>query len=334
MSFKTEKKEIIYWAKLLNERGFVTARSGNISSKVEEDKILITSHDCYLGHLEEGEIILLNSEGKVLQGEREPTSEKELHITIHRHYKDIKCIVHAHSSFTTAYFHYFDTLDIFSFEVKFYLGSIKVVPQETPTVTDVAGVVTALEDSNIVVLQDHGVVAMGSSFKEAFSLIELLEEQAKVNLLLRQPYAQPPLKTPSASAKESVQEKSKQRCRLLSREHIEKLTEVINNDTAVQELGNKYDLTCSLAVKNQDTQEVVCFHYQKGKIVDTDNSDNAEFLITGREQILKKIFNRDIDPFVASTQGKVKTKGDFSKMSKWYPALVRTFQLWEEVPVE
>jgi len=37
---------------------------------------------------------------------------------------------------------------------------------------------------------------------------------------------------------------------------------------------------------------------------------------------------------VASTQGKIKTEGDFTKMSKWYPVLVRTFQLWEEAPVE
>ena len=40
MNFEKEKKEIIFWAKLLNERGFVTARSGNISRKVADDKIV------------------------------------------------------------------------------------------------------------------------------------------------------------------------------------------------------------------------------------------------------------------------------------------------------
>ena len=58
MSFDKERKEIIYWAKLLYEKGFVTARSGNISSKAGPDKLLITSHDCYLGHLQEDDILL------------------------------------------------------------------------------------------------------------------------------------------------------------------------------------------------------------------------------------------------------------------------------------
>jgi putative sterol carrier protein len=65
-----------------------------------------------------------------------------------------------------------------------------------------------------------------------------------------------------------------------------------------------------------------------------DNDENAEFVIIGKPEILRKVFNREIDPFVASTQGKVKTKGDFAKMSKWYPVMVRTFKLWEQAPVE
>ncbi|MCM8792765.1 MAG: SCP2 sterol-binding domain-containing protein, partial [Candidatus Omnitrophica bacterium] len=122
--------------------------------------------------------------------------------------------------------------------------------------------------------------------------------------------------------------------KLLSEEHIQKLIDLVNNDREAQELGKVYDLTCTLAVKNQDLNKAVCFYYEKGKIIKTDDNEYAEFVIIGREEILKKIFNRQLDPFVASTQGKVKTRGDFTKMSKWYPVLVRTFKLWEEAPVE
>ena len=329
MKYTNEKKELIYWARLLNERGFVTARSGNASLKVDKG-ILITSHNCYLGQLNEGDILLVDLEGNIIEGDKELTSEKDLHLDIHKKFKDIKAVIHSHSPYTVAFFHYFKSLDIFSFEAKFYLGDVKVVPQDTPTVTNVEPVLEGLENSSIVVLGRHGVVSTGKDFKEAFSLIELLEEQARVNLFIKR-IAVSGERTEGEEKKVSSKEVKKYK--LLSKEHIERLVELVNNDKEAQELGKKYDLTCTLAVKNIDRDDSACFYYDKGKIIKTDNTDSAEFLIAGKEGILKKVFNRKIDPFVASTQGKVKTKGDFTKMSRWYPVLVRTFKLWEQAPV-
>ena len=333
MNLREKKKELIYWARLLNERGFLTGANGNISLKIDTDKILINAHGSYLGHMEEEEVLVVDHEGRVLGADKELSSEKDLHLDIHKKFDDIRVVIHAHSPFTTAFFHYFDHLDIFSFEAKLYLGDIQAVPQSTPTVTDVAPVLHALENSNIVVLKDHGIVSMGHDFKSAFSLVELLEEQARVNLFIQKSVQPQTIRLSGDSGTRGMAEKGTT-YKLLSKEHVDRLTEVINNDKEVQELGQRYDLTCTLAVKNQDTQEVACFYYDKGKITKIDHSQNADFVITGKGEILKKIFNRQIDPFVATTQGKVKTKGDISKMSRWYPALVRTFQLWELAPVE
>ncbi len=327
--YDKEKEKIIYWARKLNERGFVTARSGNISLKVDKG-ILITSHDCYLGELMPADILLVDENGRVLEGKREITSEKDLHLKIHKKFPKVQVVLHAHSPYTVAFFYYFDKLDIFSFEAKFYLGSIKVVPQDTPTVTEIEPVLRELENSNIVVLGRHGVVSVGRDFKETFSLIELLEEQAKVNLLIKRIA----VSDKRIDTKEEIDSEKDRRYNLLAKEHIERLVELVNNDKEAQELGREYGLSCTLAVKDTDTGRCVCFYYDNGKIINTDSNENAEFVITGGSNILKKIFNREVDPFVASTQGKVKTKGDFAKMSRWYPILVRTFKLWEQAPVE
>ena len=333
MSLREEKKELIYWAGLLNERGYLTGTNGNISYKIDPHKILINAHGSYLGHMEEEEVLVVDTEGRVLGPDKEISSEKDLHLDIYKKFDDIRVVIHAHSPLTIAFFHYFDHLDIFSFEAKLYLGDVRAVPQDTPTVTDVAPVLHALENCNIVVLKDHGIVSVGVDFKSAFSLVELLEEQARVNLLIQKSVPSQTIGLSADSGARGIAQKGAT-YKLLSKAHVDRLTEVINNDKEVQDLGQRYDLTCTLAVKNQDTQEVACFYYDKGKITKTDNSQNADFLITGKGDILKKIFNRQIDPFVATTQGKVKTKGDISKMSRWYPALVRTFQLWELAPVE
>jgi len=327
MSYPKEKKELIYWAHLLNQKGFVSARSGNISYKVDKDKLLITAHNCYLGQLEDKDILLVDLKGNILEAEGELTSEKKMHLDIQNKFKEIKVVLHAHPAYAIGFFHYFQNLDIHSFEARFYLSSLEVIPQVTPTVIDTKPILEALESCNLVVLKDHGVVAIGEDFKSAFSLIELLEEQAKVGLLIKN-------LAPQEEKKQDKKKISLPKYKLLSKEHLEKLTQLVNNDPEAQELGKTYDLTCTLAIKNQDTGEIVCFYYEKGKIVKINANENADFLIIGKEDILKKIFNRELDPFVASTQGKVKTKGDFSKLSRWYPVLVRTFKLWEQAPVE
>jgi L-fuculose-phosphate aldolase len=295
----------------------------------------VTAHDCYLGFLKEEDILLINLAGKVLQGEGELTSEQKLHLGIYNKFDDINVVLHTHSPYTTAFFHYFDSLDIFSFETRFYLGKVNVLTQITPTVTDIAPVLKGLSNNNIVVLKNHGVVAIGRNFKETFSLIELLEEQAKVNLLVKTiglPKAE--FSVEKVDSVGGQQPKILKRYKMLSKEHAQKLTDLVNNDSEVQDLGKRYDLTCTLAVKNQDTGQAMRFCYKQGRVVEVDDSDDAEFVIIGKSEILKKVFNREIDPFVATTQGKVKTKGDFAKMSKWYPVMVRTFKLWEQAPVE
>jgi len=329
MDLKRMKEEIIYWSRKMNERGFVTVRSGNASARAGEDKVLITGHDTYLGELAEEDILLADLGGRVLEGKGEITSEKDLHLSIYRKFPEVKVVLHSHSPLTTAFFYYFSSLDMISFESEFYLGKVPVIEQNTPTVTDVKPVLSALETSKIAVLKRHGVVSAGEDFKEAFSLIELLEEQCGVGFYTKN------LSSSDKSKEEAKpKEKNTRTFKLLSSKHINALVEIVNSDEEAQSLGKKYRLTTTLAVKNQDTQEAVCFYYKDGKIEKAENTDDAEYVIIGKTDILRRVFNREIDPFVALTQGKVKTKGDFAKMSKWYPVMVRTFKLWEQAPVE
>ncbi len=330
MSYEAEKREIIRWAKILNERGFVSGCGGNISLKVSEDAILITAHEAYLGFLEPDEILLLSLDGEILEGKKSPTVEKEAHIEIHKEFKEQKVVIHAHSPFTVAYFSIFYELKFFSFEAKLFLGKVPKIPQNTPTIGEIPKIKKALLNSNIIVLENHGVISIGKSFKEAFSLVELLEEQAKIGIFTKI-YEDAKKKMEKDLPK--VEKPEIIKYKLLSKEHIERLKEIVNGDKQAQDLGKRYNLTCTIAIKNLDTGDVARFVYKEGKIIETDKSEDADFLIYGKEEMLKKIFNREIDPFVAAAQKKVKTKGDFSKMSKWYPVLVRTFKLWEMAPV-
>ncbi|MDL1955831.1 MAG: class II aldolase/adducin family protein [Candidatus Desulfofervidus auxilii] len=322
MNYEKEKEEIIFWGRKLYERGLVCGSSGNISKKVN-DKILITAHNSYLGFLEKEDILILDRDGKILEGDKKPTSEIALHLAIHKNFSE-KIVIHAHSPYTVYYFQYFKILKPLTFEEKFYLGKIPVIPQNTPTVTDILPVIDALKKNNIVVLKNHGIVAIGNDFKSTFSLIELLEINAKLSLITQ---------AISQVKEEIKEERHLEKCKLFSKEHISSLVDIINNDETVQSLGKTYNLTTILCVR--DEKEAISFYYEKGKIIKVKNDEeNAEFIFSTKREIWKQVFNGEIDPFVAFNQGKIKLKGDFNKLSKWFPVFERTFELWKKVAVD
>lgn len=93
-------------------------------------------------------------------------------------------------------------------------------------------------------------------------------------------------------------------------------------------------MNMDLAVCLQETGVVHSFKFRNGQIIETGKDVNAEFLITASEEIWRAVFNRQIDPFVATTQKKMNLRGDFARISKWYAPCSRIFQLWAQVPVE
>ena len=105
-------------------------------------------------------------------------------------------------------------------------------------------------------------------------------------------------------------------------------------DLKSKELGAKTQMNMDLAVQLNETGAVYSFKFQNGQIVGVGQDANAEFLISAPEKVWRSVFNREIDPFVATTQKKMNLRGDFARISKWYAPCSRIFQLWQEVPVE
>lgn len=334
MKGRDMKKEMIYWGALLDRKGFAAARSGNISCKAESGRIWVTAHNAYLGRLEEEEILLMDPEGNILKGELPLTAEKDLHLSVHRKFPDTGVVVHAHPPYTTALFHYFGRINFFSSEAEFYLGGIEAVPQATPAISDVEPVLRALEKSNIVVLKNHGVVSRGSDFKEAAGAIELLEEQARVDLLMQSLGVSVPEGMAGAGGPGVARPGGNKTYACLSEEHVARLVSLVNDDDKARRLGEKYNLALTLAMQNQDTGDVVRFHCEKGRITGTDNVPQADFLFVEKGAVLKKLFNREMDPMTVLARRRVGTAGDVSGIMEWYPLLVRIFKLWGEARVE
>ena len=181
MSLEKEKQEIRFWGAQLHQHRINYGRSGNISKRVG-DKILMTAHESYLGFLDENDILVIDEKGTIIEGAKEPTAEKPLHLFIYEQFPQKHVVIHAHPPYTVHYFHQHGSLMPATFEEQVYLGRVSAITQKTPTITDLESIHQALETNDIIVIKDHGVVSSGSDFKYAFSLIELLEINARLRM--------------------------------------------------------------------------------------------------------------------------------------------------------
>ncbi len=325
------KKNIISIGRLLWEKNLVSGLNGNISRRVDDETILLTGHGTCLGLLQEKDILHMKLDGEMLD-EGSVSTEKLLHIEIYKNFPETKAVVHTHTTYTNAYFLKNETLTPQIFEAKMYLGEIKSVDQVTPAVTDAAPVIEALKGNNITVLRHHGVVAKGDDLFDCFLLIQALEEAITIDAISRL-YEQGSNGNVE-QAEKATEDPPIKKYKLFSQEQIDHIVKVVNNDPQMKELGVKTQMTMELAVQLEGAGTTYSFLFENGKIIKVGNNSEAEFLITAPEDIWRAVFNREIDPFVATTQKKMNLKGDFAKISQWYAPCSRVFELWGAVPVE
>jgi len=368
MNAQNLKDQIIEIGQLLWGKGLVTGFNGNISVRVDADTLLITATGTSLGRLTLQDIVLVNMAGEVI-GEGKASSERMMHTEIYKNFPQIQAVVHTHSTYTNAFFLGNRSFTPKTFEAKFYLGEVKSVDQTTPSVTDAAPVIQELHANNVVVLRNHGVVAMGPDLFRAFVLIQELEEQVKMDFIANHyqrvaeggasPNARSEARTFGETRRQDpltdgshatqgnkpndvetvkpsqvVSQIQGKTYKLFSKEQVAEIVRLINSDAQMQELGKKTAMNMDLAVCLQETGEIFSFKFENGQVVKTGQDTQAEFLITASESIWRAVFKRQIDPFVATTQKKMNLRGDFVRISKWYAPCSRIFQLWTQVPVE
>ena len=325
------KMNIVAIGRLLWEKNLVTGLNGNISRRVDDDTIVLTGRGTCLGLLQETDILHMRLDGEVLE-KGNVSSEKLLHTEIYKNFPETAAIIHTHTTYTNAYFLQNDRLTPHIFESKLYLGNIRSVEQNSPTVTDVAPVIEALRHNNITVLRNHGVVAKGGDLFDCFLLIQALEEAVTIDAISRL-YAKD---FPTAAKEEKLTQSAAgtKKYKLFSQEQIDDIVKIVNSDQQMEELGRKTNMTMVLAVQLEETGATYSFSFKDGRIANVGNDPDAEFLIRAPESVWRAVFNREIDPFVATTQKKMDLKGDFAKISKWYAPCSRIFELWGAVPVE
>ncbi len=330
---KVIKKNMIAIGRLLWERDLASGLNGNISVRVDDERILLTATKTCLGLLQERDILLIDREGKVLE-EGAVSTETPLHTAVYRDFEDISAIVHSHTTFTNAYFLQNDRFCPEIFESKIWFGDIQAIAQHTPCVRDVSPVLGALKDNNIAVLKNHGVLAIGKNLFDCFLLIQSLEDAIKVDAISRLYRNVAPAPAAVQADAPPPAPQAGKKYELFSQDQMESIVRLVNADERLQALGGQTKMTMGLAVKLDETGQVYSFDFENGRIKHFAHDPESEFLISAPAGIWRAVFNGQIDPFVATTQKKMHLRGDFAKISQWYEPCCRIFEIFRQVPVE
>jgi len=331
MTEKDLKEEIIRIGKRLYQTGLAVAKSGNLSCRIDKEHILITGTGTCLGNLGDEDIVRVSLGDNKAIGGGAPSSELPLHALVYKNFP-AQAVIHCHPPLINGYFAVTDSLEALTFETKFYLGNIPVIPQETPTVTNPAPVIEALKANNLVVLKNHGTVAVADNFENALNITEALEEAVKSSAIARL-FKKEKSDALDSALKENLS-RGEQAYTMFSKEHIQAIVDLVNKDEFISQKGKELDLTVKLAIKLDGSSSEYTFNFEKGRIVKLDFDSNAPFVISAAANVWEQVFSGKLDSFVAVTQGKMKLQGQLGQLSKWYVPFTRLFELFKQVKIK
>ena len=166
----------------LPKNGLVAWTSGNVSGRdPATGYVVIKPSGVKYEDLRPEQLVVLDMDGKVVEGNLKPSSDTASHLYIYRHRPDVGGVVHTHSSYATA----FATLG-------------KPIPVCLTAIADEFGgpipcggfaliggeeigkvVIESIGDSPAVLLKNHGVFTIGKDAEAAVKAAVMVEDVAR-----------------------------------------------------------------------------------------------------------------------------------------------------------
>ena len=184
MSSKKELvQKIINFGKLCGEKNYTPGYSGNISARYKNG-MLITVSGSANGFLSKNDIVFTNFEGKSLEKDKKPSSEKFLHIELYKKRQDFNYIIHVHAPYLSTFACAGkDLLAPVMAENVFYFGGIPLADYALPSSMElVENTVKYFNDYDAVLMANHGFIVGSKSIEDAYLKLELAESYAQVVL--------------------------------------------------------------------------------------------------------------------------------------------------------
>jgi len=165
-------------ARQVAAHGLVRCSSGNLSRRIDDEHMLVTTTGAWMADLTEEQVAVCRiADGEPVEGGR-PSIEAGMHARILLGRADVGAALHFQSPFATV-MACRDPNDVDFYvipEMAYFIGPVASVPYLTPGSEELAeAVAAAVEGHDIVILRNHGQFAVGKDLKDTIQKATFFE---------------------------------------------------------------------------------------------------------------------------------------------------------------
>lgn len=183
------RRELVRASHALHARGWVANHDGNASARLDGDLLLCTPTSVSKAAVSVESLLVVDAEGRVVQGHRKVFSELRLHRVVYAARPDARVVLHAHPPTATGF-----AVAGVPLGPPFMAEPVVSLGEEVPLVPyglvgDAAldgAVAEAVGRVDALMLASHGVLTLGPDVETALLRMELVEHLCRVALVARQ----------------------------------------------------------------------------------------------------------------------------------------------------
>lgn len=178
-----ELKELVCMQnKALAENGLVMWTSGNVSARdPQTNYVVIKPSGVLFSDLTPESLVVVDLEGRVIEGTYKPSVDTKSHLYVYRHRPDIGGIVHTHSPYATSFAIAGQGLDIYTTtSAAVFGGPIPISDFVTIGEEEIGKqIVDKIGSREAILIRNHGVFTIGMNSEKALKNAIVLEETAQ-----------------------------------------------------------------------------------------------------------------------------------------------------------
>lgn len=164
------------------EEGLTQRTSGNVSMRVGGNHVAISPSGVPYHEIEPEDVPIVDLDGNRVRGGKAPSSEAPMHTEVYQQRKDVNAVVHTHSPYATTFASLGQAIEPSHYLIAFAGKKIETAEYATNGTQDLAEkAVDTMSGRNAVLLQNHGVLAVGPTLDDAHNVASRVEYCARIH---------------------------------------------------------------------------------------------------------------------------------------------------------
>ena len=166
-------------------RGLVLASGGNLSVRLDDDRVLITRSGTWLDRLDLGSFCVIDLDGQVLAGDDKPSSEWKLHTRSYQARDDVGSVIHLHPQASLMIDALGQEICLLTMDHANYVRKIARTDFHHNATDELADTAAAASlEANCVIMAYHGSSCVGPTAQMAYRRALNLEQAAEMTYRL------------------------------------------------------------------------------------------------------------------------------------------------------